>query len=127
MGGYYNNLDKVGCVTSLMSINREITCIFDMGTDINDEPTIIVSNYEQIAPNSTIKLSFANIKNLPSTLRNTIGISVKYYKVGDSTPNQLYSYMMYDHEEAITDATTALSFTLPTSLTLSYTSQTIVN
>lgn len=110
-----------------MSINREITCIFDMGTDINDEPTIIVSNYEQIAPNSTIKLSFANIKNLPSTLRNTIGISVKYYKVGDSTPNQLYSYMMYDHEEAITDATTALSFTLPTSLTLSYTSQTIVN
>ena len=45
-----------------------------MGTNINDEPTIIVSNYEQIEAFSTIKLSFANIKNLPLSLRNTIGI-----------------------------------------------------
>lgn len=98
-----------------------------MGTNINDEPTIIVSNYEQVEAGTTIRLSFANIKNLPLNLRNTVGIEVKYYKVGDETPDQKYSYMMYDHEEAITDATFALSFTAPTILTISYPAQTIVN
>lgn len=35
--------------------------------------------------------------------------------------------MMYDHEEAITDATTALALTPATALAISYPAQTIVN
>lgn len=36
LGSYYKHLNRVGCVTSLKSINKEIACIFDMGTNIND-------------------------------------------------------------------------------------------
>ena len=34
LGGYYKHGDRVGCVTNLKSINREIACIFSMGTNI---------------------------------------------------------------------------------------------
>ncbi len=34
LGGYYKDGDRVGCVTNLKSINREIACIFSMGTNI---------------------------------------------------------------------------------------------
>lgn len=127
LGGYYKHGDRVGCVTSLKSIDKEIVCIFDAGTNINDEPTIIIQNYEQIDPLSTIRLSFANIKNLPLSMRNTIGIEVKYYKVGDETSDQKYSFFMYDHEEVITDATSLVAYTTPTFLAVSYPAQTIVN
>ena len=56
-----------------------------MGTNINDEPAIIITNYEQILPGATVRISLANIKNLPSTLRNTLSIEVKYYRVDDTT------------------------------------------
>lgn len=78
LGGYYKHGDRVGCVTNLKSINKEISCIFSQGTNITHEPSIIISNYEQIIPGTTVKLSFANIKNLPqnvpTTLRNTLAV-----------------------------------------------------
>lgn len=99
-----------------------------MGTNITHEPTIIISNYEQILPGPVpVKLSFANIMNLPASLRNTLAVEVKYYRVGDTTPNQDYSYNMYEPTEAITDATSPLNLFTPTPLVISYPNQTIVN
>jgi hypothetical protein len=54
-----------------------------MGINITNEPYIAISNYEQINPGTIIKVSLANLQNLPLTLRNTLSIEVKYYKVGD--------------------------------------------
>ena len=36
LGGYYKHGDRVGCFTNLKSINREIACIFSMGTNITN-------------------------------------------------------------------------------------------
>lgn len=83
LGGYYKNGDRVGCVTTFKSIEKEIACIFDKGTNITHEPSIIISNYEEIVPGTSVLISLANIKNLPTTMRNTLAIEVKYYKVGD--------------------------------------------
>lgn len=134
LGGFYKHGDRVGCVTNLKSINREIACIFSMGTNITHEPAIIISNYEQIIPEidimnpiNPVRLSFANINNLPPSLRNTLSVEVKYYRVGDTTEDQKYSYMMYEPTEAITDATSTIASVVPIALAVSYPGQTIVN
>ncbi len=74
LGSYYEHGDRIGCITSLKSFNKEIACIFDAGTNINDEPTIIITNYEQIDAFTKVRVSLANIKNLPTTRRSTLGI-----------------------------------------------------
>jgi hypothetical protein len=129
LGGYYKDGDRVGCVTSLKSINKEIACIFRMGTNITHEPMIIISNYEQVIPDpvNPVRISLANIANLPASLRNTLSVEVKYYQVGDTTEDQKYSYMMYEPTEAITDATSALAASAPAALAVSYPGQTTVN
>jgi hypothetical protein len=72
----------------------------------------------------------ANIKNLPASIRNTLSIEVKYYRVDNYTSvdeEMKYSFFMYEPTEAITDASTALNFSAPSYLSISYAGQTIVN
>jgi hypothetical protein len=99
-----------------------------MGTNITHEPSIIISNYEQVTANTVVTISFANTNNLPADLRNTLSVEVKYYRVGDTTEDQMYSFNMYEPTEAITDATTApITPVLPTSLVITYPGQNVVN
>jgi len=54
----------------------KLTCNIDLGTNPEDLPTVIVTGYDEIAPNTPITILVTKIRTLPSTKEVTVKIGV---------------------------------------------------
>ena len=111
-----------GCSTKGLTSPAEISCSLQIGNNINDHPAIIVRGYDYFASGSEITISFANVLNLPESVRSTLSVAILLRKVGYSTEAYFYN----PGHELIME-TTALQATAPTSASVQYNSTLTIN
>jgi hypothetical protein len=88
--GAFNNLlsiqninqSLIGCVTRGLINFQEIKCELIGGSDIEHEPSIMISGYERVPPLTKVSISLPNILMLNTSTRNVLSVSVVLYKIG---------------------------------------------
>jgi hypothetical protein len=99
----------IGCVTAGLAASREIQCLLRGGSDIEHEPTIIVTGYDWVQPFTRINISIANVVQLSTTLRNTVFVSVVIKQLGSWKEGYLYNPEQLTLKQTYPLSTTAYS------------------
>jgi hypothetical protein len=103
----------VGCVTQGLPSSQEIKCFLQGGSDIEHEPTIKITNYDWVQPNTAIKISLSNIMQLNSTNRNTVFVAVLLKQMDNWRQGYLYNPQQLTlHQTSPLSTTTFLSISL---------------
>lgn len=110
--------EEIGCVVmaGLQPGPDRIKCTMHLGPNYLDQPFIRVTGYRTVAPGTTVTVSVANIKNMPTGGLNTVyaAVNLFYYAINE----QAYLYrpiskLMLNTTDLATVPFTACSVTYP--------------